>query len=81
MKHPAVLLAGRVVSISAVFRHDGRVQEALELFPQMSAEVLAGSPIEAHYERLSPGPARAVPTASSSGRTAGAVRGAVAWFT
>jgi pimeloyl-ACP methyl ester carboxylesterase len=46
----------RVVSVSAVFRHDGWVQEALDAFPQMTADVFAGSPIEAEYERLSPTP-------------------------
>jgi pimeloyl-ACP methyl ester carboxylesterase len=45
-----------VVSISAVFRHDGWVQEALDAFPQLTAEAFNGSPIEAQYKKLSPTP-------------------------
>jgi hypothetical protein len=37
----------KVVSISAVFRHDGRVKEALDMFPQLTADSFKGSPIEA----------------------------------
>jgi pimeloyl-ACP methyl ester carboxylesterase len=46
----------RVVSISAVFRHDGWVKEALAMFPHLSAEVLKGSPLESDYRKLSPTP-------------------------
>jgi pimeloyl-ACP methyl ester carboxylesterase len=46
----------KVVSISAVFRHDGWVKEALEMFPQLNAGILKGSPIEAQYKKLSPTP-------------------------
>jgi pimeloyl-ACP methyl ester carboxylesterase len=46
----------KVVSISAVFRHDGWVKEALEAYPQISAEAFKGSPIEAEYKKLSPTP-------------------------
>ena len=46
----------RVVSISAVFRHDGSVKEALAMFPHLSAEVLKGSPLEGYYRKLSPTP-------------------------
>jgi pimeloyl-ACP methyl ester carboxylesterase len=46
----------KVVSISAVFRHDGWVREALDVFPHLTAEALKGSPIEADYKRLSPTP-------------------------
>jgi pimeloyl-ACP methyl ester carboxylesterase len=45
-----------VVSISAVFRHDGWVKEALDVFPQLTAEMLKGSPIENEYKKLSPTP-------------------------
>jgi pimeloyl-ACP methyl ester carboxylesterase len=34
----------KVVSISAVFHHDGWVKEALDMFPQLTAETLKGSP-------------------------------------
>ncbi len=46
----------KVVSISAVFRYDGWVKEALDMFPQLTAEMLKGSPIEAEYKKLSPTP-------------------------
>ena len=36
----------KVVSISAVFRHDGWVKEALDMFPQLTADIFKGSPIE-----------------------------------
>lgn len=46
----------KVVSISAVFRHDGWVPEALDVFPQLTSEAFAGSPIEVEYKKLSPTP-------------------------
>ena len=46
----------KVVSISGVFRRDGLVKEALDVFPQLTAEAFKGSPIEAEYKRLSPTP-------------------------
>ena len=54
IRHPEKVR--KVISISAVFRHDGWVQEALDAFPQMSSEMFRGSPIEAEYKRLSPTP-------------------------
>jgi pimeloyl-ACP methyl ester carboxylesterase len=46
----------KVVSISAVFRDDGWVKEALDAFPQLTSETLKGSPIETEYKKLSPTP-------------------------
>jgi pimeloyl-ACP methyl ester carboxylesterase len=46
----------KVVSISAVFRHDGWVQEALDAYPKLTAEAFKGSPFEAEYKKLSPTP-------------------------
>ncbi len=54
IRHPEKVR--KVVSISAVFRHNGWVQEALDAFPQMSAEIFKGSPIETEYKKLSPTP-------------------------
>jgi pimeloyl-ACP methyl ester carboxylesterase len=54
IRHPEKVR--KVVSISAVFRHDGWVKEALEAFPQITAEAFAGSPIETEYKKLSPTP-------------------------
>jgi pimeloyl-ACP methyl ester carboxylesterase len=54
IRHPEKVR--RVVSISAVFRHDGWVKEALDSFPQLTAEMLKGSPIETEYKKLSPTP-------------------------
>lgn len=46
----------KVISISAVFRHDGWVKEALDVFPIMNADMFKGSPLETEYKRLSPTP-------------------------
>jgi pimeloyl-ACP methyl ester carboxylesterase len=54
IRHPSKVR--KVVSISAVFRHDGWVKEALDAFPQLTSETLKGSPIEIEYKKLSPTP-------------------------
>ena len=46
----------KVVSISAVFRDNGWVKEALDAYPHITAEAFKGSPIEAEYKKLSPTP-------------------------
>ena len=46
----------KVVSISAVFRHDGWVPEAVEMFPQIEPAMFQGTPIETEYKKLSPTP-------------------------
>ncbi|SRR6266849_1578602 len=46
----------KVVSISAVFRLDGLVKEAVEMFPRMEPGMFKGSPIETEYKKLSPTP-------------------------
>jgi alpha/beta hydrolase fold len=54
IRHPEKVR--RVVSISAVFRHDGLVKEALDAFPRLTADTFKGSPIETEYKKLSPTP-------------------------
>ena len=54
IRHPEKVR--KIVSISAVFRHDGWVKEALDLFPQLTADALKGSPIEIEYKKLSQTP-------------------------
>jgi pimeloyl-ACP methyl ester carboxylesterase len=54
IRHPEKVR--KVVSISAVFRHNGWVKEAPDAFPQLTAEALKGSPIETEYKKLSPTP-------------------------
>jgi pimeloyl-ACP methyl ester carboxylesterase len=54
IRHPEKVR--KVVSISATFRHDGLVKEALDAFPQLTAETFKGSPIESEYKNLSPTP-------------------------
>jgi pimeloyl-ACP methyl ester carboxylesterase len=54
IRHPEKVR--KVVSISAVFRYDGWVKEALDMFPKLTAEMLKGSPIEAEYKKLSATP-------------------------
>jgi pimeloyl-ACP methyl ester carboxylesterase len=46
----------KVVSISAAFRHDGLVKEAVEAFPRLEPGMFKGSPIETEYRKLSPTP-------------------------
>lgn len=46
----------KVVSMSAVFRHDGWVKEALDAFATFTPEMFTGSPIEIEYKKLSPTP-------------------------
>ena len=54
IRHPEKVR--RVVSVSAVFRHDGWVKEALDMFPQLTADAFKGSHIETEYKELSPTP-------------------------
>jgi len=54
IRHPEKVR--KVVSISAVFRHDGWVKEALDTFPKLTADTFKGSPIETEYKKLSPTP-------------------------
>jgi pimeloyl-ACP methyl ester carboxylesterase len=54
IRHPEKVR--KVVSISAVFRLDGLVKEALDAFPKLSADAFKGSPIETEYKKLSPTP-------------------------
>jgi len=54
IRHPEKVR--KVVSISAVFRLDGLVKEALDAFPQLTAAKFKGSPIETEYKKLSPTP-------------------------
>jgi pimeloyl-ACP methyl ester carboxylesterase len=54
IRHPAKVRS--VVSVSAVFRHDGWVPEAVAAFPRMEPGMFKGSPIETEYKKLSPTP-------------------------
>ena len=54
IRHPQKVR--KVVSISGVFRDNGWVQEALDMYPKLTAEAFKGSPIEADYKKLSPTP-------------------------
>ena len=46
----------RLVLMSAGYRYDGMPAEAIAMFPQISVEMFAGSPMEADYQRLAPDP-------------------------
>ena len=54
IRHPEKLR--KVVSISAAFRQDGWVKEALDTFPQLTSEKFKGTPVETGYKKLSPTP-------------------------
>jgi pimeloyl-ACP methyl ester carboxylesterase len=54
IRHPQ--LVRRLVVASASYRYDGMPPEALAMFPSISPEMFAGSPIESEYQRLAPDP-------------------------
>src|SRR5881397_2969259 len=54
IRHPEKVR--KVVSMSAFFRRDGLVKEALDAFPKLTADTFKGSPIETEYKKLSPTP-------------------------
>src|SRR5688500_15609491 len=54
IRHPEKVR--KIVSVSAFFRQDGLVKEALDAFRKMTAESFKGSPIETDYKKLSPTP-------------------------
>jgi pimeloyl-ACP methyl ester carboxylesterase len=55
IRHPA--LVRRLVVASATFRYDGMPAEAIAMFPTITPELFAGSPMESEYQRLAPDPA------------------------
>jgi pimeloyl-ACP methyl ester carboxylesterase len=54
IRHPG--LVRRLVVASAGYRYDGMPAEALAMFPSITPELFAGSPIESEYLRLAPNP-------------------------
>ena len=54
MRHPD--LVRKLVVASATFRSDGMHAVALEMFPTITPELFAGSPIEAAYLQTAPNP-------------------------
>jgi pimeloyl-ACP methyl ester carboxylesterase len=54
IQHPE--LVRRLVVISAGYRYDGMPAEAIAMFPSISPEMFAGTPMEADYQRLAPNP-------------------------
>ena len=52
--HPEVVR--RLVVISAPYRHDGMQPEAIAVFPTITPELFAGSPVEQAYLELAPDP-------------------------
>ena len=55
IRHPN--LVRRLVLASTSFTSDGMHAEALEMFPSITPELFAGSPIEEAYQRTAPNPA------------------------
>src|SRR6478752_533666 len=53
-RHPA--LVRRLIVVSASYRYDGMPAEALAMFPSITPELFAGSPMETEYQRLAPNP-------------------------
>jgi pimeloyl-ACP methyl ester carboxylesterase len=59
IRHPE--LVRKLVVAAASFRHDAMYPEALAVFPSITPELFAGTPMESEYQRLSPHP-EAFPT-------------------
>src|SRR5829696_6442972 len=54
IRHPEVVR--KLVVVSASFAHDGMQPEALAMFPSITPELFAGTPMEAAYRELAPNP-------------------------
>jgi pimeloyl-ACP methyl ester carboxylesterase len=54
IRHPDVVR--RLVVMSASFRYDGMPEIAREMFPTITPEMFAGSPIEQAYKQIAPNP-------------------------
>ena len=54
IRHPA--LVRRLVVVSAGYRYDSMPPEAIAMFPSITPEMFAGSPMETEYLRLAPKP-------------------------
>ena len=54
IRHPDVVR--RLVVISAPYTHDGMQPEAIAMFPTITPELFAGSPVEQAYRELAPDP-------------------------
>ena len=54
LRHPE--RAGKQIIVSGTFRRDGWYPEVLRSMAQMTPQMLAGTPLETEYERLSPTP-------------------------
>jgi pimeloyl-ACP methyl ester carboxylesterase len=46
----------KLVIVSATFRYDGWLPEALAMFPNIKGEMFEGTPLKTEYERLAPDP-------------------------
>jgi pimeloyl-ACP methyl ester carboxylesterase len=54
IRHPE--LVRKLVMISSGFASDSAHPEAIEMFPSITPEMFAGSPLEAEYKRIAPNP-------------------------
>ena len=54
IRHPEVVR--RLVVASAGYRYDGMPAEALAMFPSITPELFAGTPMETEYKRIAPNP-------------------------
>ena len=54
IRHPE--LVRRLVVVSAGYRYDAMPAEAIAMFPSITPEMFAGSPMETEYQRLAPRP-------------------------
>lgn len=52
IRHPS--LVKKLVIVSSVFKHDGWIQEARDIFPTMTPEMFENTPLKTEYDRLAP---------------------------
>jgi pimeloyl-ACP methyl ester carboxylesterase len=54
IRHPDLVRRAPLASVS--FRYDGMYAEVIEMFPSITPEMFAGTPMEDEYKRLAPNP-------------------------
>src|SRR5687768_7979745 len=54
IRHPG--LVRKVVAVSGSYAHEGMHQQAIEMFPSITPEMFAGTPMEQEYQRIAPNP-------------------------
>src|SRR5918994_3606484 len=54
IRHPG--LVRKLVVASGSYAHEGMHQQAIDMFPSITPEIFAGTPMEQEYQRIAPNP-------------------------